>query len=114
MFHITTLEQTLIDTLHRPVSFGGPAVVFEIWEQALPRVDANRLIEHFVSMKHEATLRRMGSMLAKFDFSGGKQISDALRTCLVTVTSKQNEAAIQLLPGIEYHTLDRQWLVLGP
>ena len=28
-YRVTTLEQTLVDTLHRPHSCGGPAVVFE-------------------------------------------------------------------------------------
>ncbi|MFT3882954.1 MAG: hypothetical protein QM703_25270 [Gemmatales bacterium] len=34
---ITSLEQTLLDTLHRPLSCGGPAVVMEAWEQGITR-----------------------------------------------------------------------------
>jgi predicted transcriptional regulator of viral defense system len=32
MVRITTLEQTLLDTLHRPLSCGGPPIVIEAWE----------------------------------------------------------------------------------
>ena len=36
---ITTLEQTLLDSLYKPFLCGGPEVVFEAWQDAVDRLD---------------------------------------------------------------------------
>lgn len=60
---ITTFEQTLLDTLHRPWACGGPAVVFEAWERGAPRIDEARLAQYMSTIPATALARRIGYLL---------------------------------------------------
>ena len=60
---VTTLEQTLLDTLHRPWSCGGPSVVFEAWERGTPIIDDARLAQYLSALPHPDLTRRVGCLL---------------------------------------------------
>ena len=43
-FRMTSVEQTLVDCLHRPTACGGPPVVFEAWQKGVARISQSRLV----------------------------------------------------------------------
>lgn len=101
-FRVTTLEQTLIDTLHRPVSCGGPAIVFEAWETATEKLDPVKMTTLLEQIGDARLSRRAGYMLGRLGFN---------------VTAPEfavDETAIPLLPGVPYSTLDPRWRLFVP
>lgn len=106
----TTVEQTLIDTLHRPQRCGGPEVVFEAWERGLSLLDEGALASCLRVTTSLILVRRVGAMLA---FLSHGTRSTELRDVLVPEAS-DDEPAIALLPGIQYGRLDPIWRVLVP
>ena len=114
VIRITTLEQTLLDTLHRPLHCGGPAVVFEAWNQGLPRVNEDRLADYLASMDHRATVQRLGYMLDDLDYKPRSKLQDVLDRCRSRLDPADSSVYRQLFPGMEYRNLSRSWLVYGP
>lgn len=109
---ITTLEQTLLDTLHRPLSCGGPAVVFEAWDQGLPQANQVRLAEYLQRIGDPALVRRVGY----FAESLGIQPGEALRQQLEPVRRGLEESAemIPLIQGFAGPLVDERWRVVLP
>ena len=67
IIRITDLEQTLLDTLHHPFHCGGPAAVFEAWDQGIKKLQDDRLAEYLASMEHLPIAQRLGYMLSSLD-----------------------------------------------
>jgi hypothetical protein len=110
LIRITTREQTLLDTLHRPRSCGGPEVVFEAWKTGLPEIDETLLARYIETMGYAPSARRTGAMLSLL---GHQPRSDALRTILDRFRNCADEP-IPLLAGIEYPRLDAAWSIRTP
>ena len=66
---MTTLEQTLLDTLHKPWSCGGSSVVFEAWERGVPLLDEERTAEYLMKIGRFDLTRRGGYMLDNNNYS---------------------------------------------
>ncbi|MDD2707396.1 MAG: type IV toxin-antitoxin system AbiEi family antitoxin [Verrucomicrobiae bacterium] len=113
-FRITTREQTLLDTLNRPIPCGGLAVILEAWEKGARTMDEKRLAEHLKTMSHADTCRRVGAI---FDLIGHppapclKKQLDAIKPSLPSQTSK---TIISLLPGINFPNTNDIWQVSIP
>ncbi len=112
MARITTLEQTLLDTLHRPWSCGGPAVVFEAWEQAVSRIDESRLANYLEQIASPDLYRRTGYMLKQHAHT----VSDSTLKKNI-VAAKEAFAAghaspVPLLPYVPQQTLNQDWGLL--
>lgn len=101
-FRVTTLEQALLDTLHRPVHCGGPAVVFEAWSAALEKIDSSKMLGLLDQIGDPWLSRRAGYMLERIGIECG------------AATAPDDDAAISLLSGIPYSTLDTRWNVFVP
>lgn len=114
VIRITTLEQTLLDTLHRPLNCGGPSVVFEAWEQALPSLSEMRLIEHLDAMNHPQTIQRVGCILANLNYEPGPKLAAVLDNCVRKLDPADESQYRQLLPGVKYENLRMPWLCYGP
>lgn len=114
VIRITTLEQTLLDTLHRPLSCGGPAIVFEAWEQSLPKLNEMRLVEYLTEMDHLPSLQRVGYVLSDLGYSPSDNLAALFADCLRRLDPTDPTQHRQLLPGFEYTNLRTPWLVYGP
>ncbi len=101
----TSVAQTLLDTLVRPISCGGPAVVFEAWERAAPQLGGAHLDELVEYLDHPFLARRVGYML---EHVGAEKLH--LRN---PITDSSGPAA-PLLPGMPYTRIDTRWNLLVP
>ncbi len=79
LIRITTIEQTLLDTLHKPQRAGGPEVIFEAWRARASELDEELLASYLRAMNDAPSVRRTGAML---DLLGHKVSSDALNSVL--------------------------------
>lgn len=104
---ITDLEQTLLDTLHRPWSCGGAPVVMEAWENGIQRLDQEKLASHLVSIDHPPLTQRAGCMLAQFSFQIEAISLDRLLS--EAKASSSDMPAEFLLPTIPGHSMDKAW-----
>lgn len=104
-FRATTLEQTLVDAVHRPMSCGGPPVVFEAWENGAELLKIDRLIALLKKIDDDNLSRRVGFMMELYglQFDG---VDSARRP--------NAGAAVPLLVGIPYTKLDNRWNLLVP
>ena len=114
VIRITNLEQTLIDTLHRPLHCGGPAVVFEAWDEGLKRMNEDRLADYLASIDYRPAVQRLGYMLDDLDFKPRAKLRSVLDQYLSQLDPADSTVYQQLFPGIEYHNLRLPWLVYGP
>ena len=115
-FRITTLEQTLLDTFHKPQNCGGPAVVLEAWETAVESgsLDEKRLLSHLKKMEYKPTTRRLGALLRRFEYTPGEELDGYLTKTKATIKRTSSHSEISLLPGLDYSNLDEDWLVHLP
>jgi hypothetical protein len=113
---ITTLEQTLLDTLYKPFYCGGPEVVFEAWQEgvAARRIDEERLVAYLRAMNYPATTRRLAVMLELAGGVPGAELRRFLDDCRAAIDRGRPHARISLLPGVEYENLNEPWLVNTP
>ena len=112
-FRVTTLEQTLIDTLHRPGHCGGLDVVFECWESAAPRVDAERLARVVLSIGDELLKRRVGWMMEQHGVGEGAAL-DSLRGNGQLTHSNDPSQWPALFGGMPLDRVDRNWRLRVP
>jgi len=112
---VTTLEQTLLDTLLHPVRCGGEAVVFEAWERGSEKWNEDLMAEHLNKINRPETGRRVGAM---FDMLGIKPKSNLLEVHLQQirqqVATSRNWPELVLLPEFSYHNLNTAWRVYTP
>jgi hypothetical protein len=113
---ITTVEQTLLDTLYKPFHCGGPEVVFEAWQEGVAsrRIDEERLVAYLRAMNFPATARRLGVMLELTGGAPGTELRQLLGACQQALDRQRPHARISLLPGIAYQNLNEPWLVNIP
>lgn len=108
---VTTLEQTLLDTLHRPLSCGGPAVVFEAWDTGSERLDQDKLATLLTYVDDLRLTRRVGYMIS----SRLSALEPRLALMLTAAEqSPRTTAPVALLGGVPYTTLDTRWHLLVP
>lgn len=111
MYRVTTLEQTLLDTLHRPRSAGGPAVVFEAWERAAEDMDLHRVEGILRTADVPGWTLRAGWMLVNH----GRALSPALESLVDRAREKVDATEpLELLPGFPSPTCDRGWNLKVP
>jgi hypothetical protein len=113
---ITTLEQTLLDTLYKPFHCGGPEVVFEAWQEGVAsrRIDEERLVGYLQAMNYPATTRRLGVMLELAGGAPSAELRRFLEACQGAIDRQSPHARISLLPGVDYENLNEPWLVNTP
>ncbi|MBI1914191.1 MAG: hypothetical protein HYS12_05560 [Planctomycetes bacterium] len=113
---ITTLEQTLLDSLYKPFHCGGPEVVFEAWQEGMAsrRVQEERLVEYLKAMNYPATARRVAVMLEIVGWIPGAELRRLLEETKGAMDRQSPFAKISLLPGLDYQALNEDWLVRTP
>lgn len=112
---ITTLEQTMLDTLWQPLKCGGESVVFEAWERGVRRWNPDRMAKHLTAINRQDWDRRVGAILS---LMGGGVQSDTLRTLLAArqeeVRSAPDRPPLHLMPDLPGSKLVQEWGVLIP
>jgi len=111
---ITTLEQTLLDTLHKPIYCGGPSVIFEAWEEGLTRLDEDLLNDYLQKIDSLLILRRVGAMIETLNFRPSHDFEVTLERCLENISQHSETSAIPILPGFEFPSLNAKWKVMTP
>lgn len=111
---VTTLEQTLVDTLHRPISCGGPEVVFESWQNGLDRLDDELLAALLERIGREDLSRKVGWMLETMERPVTGKLADYLERVRRAVDRSDPMAIVPVLQGFENPHVDRRWLVGTP
>lgn len=109
-YRVTTIEQALLDTLHRPHSCGGPAVVFEAWGAAGDRLDGARLVTLARAIGDERLTRRVGYMVSQF----APALVESVRDLVPANRSATGPDVIPLLAGIPQTSIDTAWGVGVP
>lgn len=106
---ITSLAQTLVDTMHRPLSCGGLAVIYEAWETAIEthRLHVDELSAILQEIGDERATRRVGYMLDAHGVGLGESLLEARRAARAA-------EPIALFPGIACAHVDGRWNVLTP
>lgn len=108
---VTTLEQTLLDSLHRPLACGGPSVALEAWTRGLSELSQARLLDCLVALADDRLTRRVGYLLETNDF----RPEGPLLKLLDQVRLRSSGAdPISLLPGMPYVHVDATWRVTTP
>ena len=106
---ITTREQTMLDTLHRPISCGGPSVVWEAWARGVSELDADSLARLLQTLNDAELNRRVGYMLQSQEFSAPSVLGEILDDAERRVKKLDDENVIPLLPGIPGASLEPRW-----
>ena len=112
-FCVTTLEQTLIDTLHRPGHCGGLDVVFECWESAASRVDSERLARVVLSVGDQVLMRRVGWMMEQQGIGKGVAL-DRLRGDRPLSDSTDSSQLPAIFAGMPFDRVDPSWQLRVP
>ena len=110
---VTTLEQTLIDTLHRPMNAGGPSVVFEAWQAARGKFDDTVLVDLLLQIKHPLLARRVGYMLEQTFGSPSRASAELNKHALSELVYDASEPA-SLIAFMPYKTHNARWQLLVP
>jgi predicted transcriptional regulator of viral defense system len=112
---ITTLEQTLLDTLLQPVRCGGEAIILEAWENGLEEMDADRMAEHLSKIQRQDLERRVAVVL---DIIGTKVAATSLGRRLQGLRERLAASPeipeIPLLPGFQFANFSEAWKVRTP
>jgi hypothetical protein len=114
LVRITTIEQTLLDTLHRPLSCGGPAVVMEAWEQGIDRAKEGKLASYLRTIDRSAIVQRVGYILERIGHEPGSELGDVLQEYLARLDPEDPASRHQLFPGMQYACLKQPWMIYGP
>ncbi len=109
LVRMTTLEQTLLDTLHRPWNCGGPSVVFEAWERGLPLLDDARLAHCLKSIGRTDFTRRAGYMLEQFGHAAADNDLQALLSDAKDKVKSGTAPIIPLLPRVPATLHNSTW-----
>ncbi len=106
----TTLEQTLLDTLHKPVLCGGVEVCMDAWETAHDRLDEEALADLLQRIGRSENARRLGALLEMIGHAPKKR----LQGTIATMTSGPRSGTTDLFPGIKGRHLMPTWDVMVP
>jgi len=113
---ITTLEQTLLDTLLQPLRCGGEAVILEAWENGANAMDADRMSEYLGKIQRDDLGRRVGAVLDLIGADVAKsslgQRLGALKERLTGATAETPD--IPLLWGFRFPDRNEAWKVKIP
>jgi hypothetical protein len=114
MVRITTREQALLDTLHRPVSCGGLSVVWEAWETGLSNLDEARLHEHLVALEEPRHVRRVGYLLEAFRYTPAATLGSLLERARTDFAADSAAQVVPLFPGLPAVTMNTVWRLEVP
>jgi predicted transcriptional regulator of viral defense system len=111
---ITTLEQTLLDTLICPTQCGGQGVVFEAWERGVELWNPERMAGYLEQIGRPTLDRRVGAMLDLLGVKSGLSTKMGKRLEVVRYDATALPDPISLISGVDYPQLNKSWNVRIP
>jgi len=111
---ITTLEQTMLDTLWQPLKCGGESVVFEAWEKGVQRWNPERMAKHLAAINRPDWERRVGAMLSLLGVETDGSLQGLLAARKETLRSSVDHQHLPLIPGLPGSRLLTEWGILTP
>jgi len=109
LIRMTTLEQTLLDSLHKPWSCGGPSVIFEAWERGLPLLDDARLAYCLKMIGRNDFTRRTGYMLEQFGYVATDHALQLLLADAKAKVKRGTEPTLPLFPDVPSSHRNTTW-----
>ncbi len=106
---ITTREQTLLDTLHRPLSCGGLSIVWEAWQSGIAELNEQLLVQHLQSLNDSKLMRRVAYMLSVAGHTPGPLLQSMLDEVRRALDLELPPALLPLFPGLQGVGIDRTW-----
>ncbi|MGA2533254.1 MAG: hypothetical protein ABSG19_09470 [Candidatus Aminicenantales bacterium] len=111
---MTTIEQTLLDTLQYPYHCGGPDVVFEAWQTARDRYEEEDLLKGLKRIGLPPLIRRLGAVYDLLNYKPSKSLSAFLKEKRDQFFMQSENPPIPLLRGLTFSRLNSYWNVLIP
>ncbi len=111
---ITTLEQTMLDTLWQPLKCGGESVVFEAWERGVQRWNPERMAKHLAAINRQDLERRVGAMLSLLGVETDGSLRCLLAATMETLRNSVDHQHLPLMPGLPGSRLLPEWGILTP
>lgn len=111
---ISTIEQTLLDTLHYPYHCGGAEVVFEAWRNRIDNIDDDLLLDYLEKIQIPPLTRRVGAILEMLRHSPSIALKSFLSKSREGIFSLPEVSTIPLLRGINFPQINHNWNVLVP
>lgn len=111
---MTTLEQTLLDTLQYPYHCGGPEVVFEAWQTAQDRYEEKNLLNALKKIDLPPLTRRLGAVYNLFNRKPSKDLALFFEEKRERLFAQSPPPPIPLLRGLSFSRLNSIWNVLVP
>ena len=76
---ITTIEQTLLNTLQYPFHCGGQEVALEAWERHIGQIDGDLLLDYLRTIRIDPLTRRVGAIFDLFGIPPAKDLHTFLK-----------------------------------
>ena len=113
IFQMTTIEQTLLDTLQHPQRCGGPAVIFEAWDTGLEILDEERLLSCLVAIDNALLERRVGYLLEWCNYEPEGELKARLVNAR-KVAAHCEYGRPPIFRGYHFERTDDRWLLEVP
>lgn len=111
---ITTIEQTLLDTLQYPYRCGGPSVIFEAWKTHKNKINESKILDYLKQIGSDNLSRRVGAMFEIFKYRSSKDLSNHLKEIQNSILTTNEILDIPLFKGISYSNINTNWKILIP
>lgn len=111
---MTTIEQTLLDTLQYPFHCGGPEAVFEAWEKRIKKIDEDLILDYLERIQIAPLTRRIGAIFDLLGHQPTKRLDLFLNKTRNQFFIQSEIQHISLLRGTHYSRINSSWNVLVP
>ncbi len=111
---ITSVEQTMLDTLWQPLKCGGESLVFEVWERGVQKWNSDKMAKHLEAISRPDWERRVGAVLAMLGIEPDGRLKRLLETRKDSVKQANDTAPLPLMPGLPASRLLSEWGILTP
>jgi predicted transcriptional regulator of viral defense system len=111
---ITTIEQTLLDTLQYPFHCGGQEVALESWERHIRQIEGDLLLDYLRAIRIDPLTRRVGAIFDFFGIPPAKGLDSFLKESKSRIFSQSEVPEIPLFRGINSQRINPIWKILVP
>lgn len=111
---ITTIEQTLLDTLQYPFHCGGQEVALEAWGRHIGQMDGDLLLDYLRTIRIDPLTRRVGAIFDLFGIPPAKYLHSFLNESMSRILSQPEVPEIPLFRGINCQRSNTTWKILVP
>jgi len=109
---MTTIEQTMLDTLWQSLKFGGESIVFEVWERGVQVWNSEKMAKHLATIDRQDWTRRVGAMLSLTGLKAEGNLKSLLEKSGKHLSG--DEVPLALMPGLPATNLIKEWGILSP